>query len=246
MFDKSKYRILNEFYRNGLKKGVRVNISSGSSDRHDYVLPVIPQSDEIFVSIGYFDTPDEQMSLILLWMKVADRWLLYNISAGVLMVGHKEMMDWFDEARQHYERGKICDAGLKMMVVDHLLNKQLLPLINIHEQEVKSEAREMVSVFRKQLVFPREVEIIASRPSILQVSPFVLGDTLFPMIQYLSGIDVQDSIALNRECDSLHRVLGQIYEGIDKNNKKIIYLPFDKIPQTNQTRPLHKFYRSFE
>lgn len=101
-------------------------------------------------------------------------------------------------------------------------------------------------VFRKQLVFPREVEIIASRPSILQVSPFVLGDTLFPMIQYLSGIDVQDSIALNRECDSLHSVLGQIYEGIDKNNKKIIYLPFDKIPQTNQTRPLHKFYRSFE
>lgn len=194
MFDKSKYRILNEFYRKGLKKGGRVNISSGSSDRHDYVLPVIPQSDEIFVSIGYFDTPDEQMSLILLWMKVADRWLLYNISAGVLMVGHKEM----------------------------------------------------VSVFRKQLVFPREVEIIASRPSILQVSPFVLGDTLFPMIQYLSGIDVQDSIALNRECDSLHSVLGQIYEGIDKNNKKIIYLPFDKIPQTNQTRPLHKFYRSFE
>lgn len=156
MFDKSKYRILNEFYRKGLKKGVRVNISSGSSDRHDYVLPVIPQSDEIFVSIGYFDTPDEQTSLILLWMKVAYRWLLYNISAGVLMVGHKEM----------------------------------------------------VSVFRKQLVFPREVEIIASRPSILQGSPFVLGDTLFPMIQYLSGIDVQDSIALNRECDSLHSVLG--------------------------------------
>lgn len=51
---------------------------------------------------------------------------------------------------------------------------------------------------------------------------------------------------INNECDSLHKIWGKIYKGIDKNNTKNMYQVFDRIPVDNQTPPHHTFVQEFK
>lgn len=245
VFDFGKYRTLNEFYLEGLIKGIQVKISSGSA-AHDYFLRINPLSEKIYCSVGYFDTKDEQISLILVWMREADKWLLNYIHAGVIKIAHKDVIDWFDEVKLHYERGEVCDAGMKLMIVSNLLNKNLLPIIFNQEAELKEQGKKIINDINSHLKFPYVVDRIVSNPSVLRFIPIISGDTLLPVAQYVSGFGMHDEISLKNECDSLHNILGKIYKGIDKNNSKIIYQVFDRIPVDNQTPPHHTYVQEFK
>lgn len=246
VFDIDKFVLLNEFHCDGLMRGVHMDISSGSSGMHDYYLPVIPQSAEIYLTVGYFDTPEKQISLILLWMREKGKWRLNFIHAGTLMFCHKDVVDWFEETKLHLLKEEYCDAALKLMVVDKLLNKEQLPLIYLKEKEIKLQGKKMVSQIKEKLSFPDEINILASRPSVFQIFPNIRNDTLFPVVQYVSKIDAKDTISINKECDSLHRILGDLYKGIDKNHKSVIYQVFDKKPQTFGATPCYTFRKEFD
>lgn len=245
VFDSGKYKTLNEFYLEGLKKGVQVKISSGT-DVHDYFLRINPSGEKMYCSVGYFDTKDEQISLILIWVREADKWLLNYMHAGVITIAHKDVIDWFDEVKLHYERGEMCDAGMKLMIVSKLLNKNLLPLIYNQEQELKAQGKQIINSMEAGLKFPYTVDQIASRPSVLRFVPIISGDTLLPVAQYVSEIEAGEDASLKSECDSLHNILGKIYKGIDKNNSKLIYQVFSSMPTDNRTPPHHTFVQEFK
>ena len=127
MYVKEKYVVLNEFYQTGLKKGVPVNFNSGEG-KHDYVLSLTPDGSEVYLSVGYFDLPEVQLGLIVVWIKVDGAWRLSGFQSGLLKLGHKDLVDWYEACSAHYAQGDMYDAFVDLSVINQLMGEQRVPI----------------------------------------------------------------------------------------------------------------------
>jgi uncharacterized pyridoxamine 5'-phosphate oxidase family protein len=91
------------------------------------------------------------------------------------------------------------------------------------------------------------IEQVKTKPQIFNVHPQRVAEGSFPMIRYYSKIELQDTIKLKNENLEIQKVIGDIFKGIDKNNKYIFYWAFDEIPDgTLKNRQHYGFVQEIE
>ena len=224
MYVKEKYVVLNEFYQTGLKKGVPVNFNSGK-DSHDYGLSLTPDGSEVYLSVGYFDLPEIQLGLIVVWIKVDGVWRLSGFQSGLLKLGQKDLVDWYEVCSTHYAQGDRYDAFIDLSVINQLIGEQRLPIIYQNEKVIREKSIQMMQELKTSLPFPDTIREVSSQPCVLTMYPNIEQDSLMPVIVYLSAL--QDSVSVAKECEALHANVGRVYPGLNKNNSKIIYRVLD-------------------
>ena len=82
---------------------------------------------------------------------------------------------------------------------------------------------------KEKYKFPMTLEDIDSKPKIFNIYPETKHG-FFPVIQYVSRINLNDTIALKMENEKIKNEIGSIFWGLDKNKKCIYYQAYDEIP----------------
>lgn len=245
-FKDRNYKVLNEFHFKNAVVGKKIIVATGTTGIHDYYFNIMAQNPELFVETGYFDTPDEQNVLTTVWGKYGNDWKLNYIHIGLLSIGHRNRVEWYLALKEDFEKGYYCDAGLKFMLLGKLMSKNALPFFYVKEKEMREYCEYVYASLSQKIHLPMQITIVPSQPKIIHIKPVIRRDTLCPVISYISQISMTDSHLFKEECDALHTNIGKLFEGIDKNNSKIIYQVFDRIPVDNQTPPHHTFVQEFK
>ncbi|MDR3714860.1 MAG: hypothetical protein P4L51_18775 [Puia sp.] len=239
----SGFRIRNQFYVKSPGKTKEISLMSGGKGDHDYTLNFTPVNDETFVTVGYFEDSLQTLSLVTVYGKYGDTWKLNMFHMGIVKLMNRDAFDWYQRAADHFKSGSLVDASNDL----NLCQQVLYPGNRIwHYQQEKKifGLNQDVSVaIRRTYTFPLTVDRLLSKPRIFQEFPQVTKQGYFPMILYISDIKISDTAALRQECDSLHQVIGHVFNGLDRNNEYIIYRVFEKMPSDTALGTNYEFVR---
>lgn len=238
-FSKNDFKILNEFYQKNTSDNAQTNVMTGVSGNHDYIIGFKVLNSETFVSVGYFDNDLNQTCLTLIYGKYGKEWKLNIMQVGTLRIMSKDAYDWYQVAKSDYEKGYLIDA-----INDLALANQLLKPANQFwqyqkEKEIQEFGQKVMAEINAKYTFPMTVEYVKTRPQIFRIFPQGMNEGYFPMIQYTTSIDINDTTKLSKECDEIHNKIGELYNGIDKNKKMIFYRAYKSIP--NGTIPVENY-----
>ena len=54
-----------------------------------------------------------------------------------------------------------------------------------------------------------------------------MNNGYYPSIFYNTHLNINDTTALSNECNEIHRRIGDVFKGLDKNNAYILYRAFE-------------------
>lgn len=227
---KSNFRILNEYYqKNAAKKGI-ATINSGNGNIHDYQVRYDSRDKEMYVVVAYFEDSLFQKSFTFIYGKQGNEWKLNNLQAGVLRIVRKDAVDWYLQAKSEYQKGYLIDAMCHATLATQILN----PVNHMWQYKMEKEIQSFEQKITKQTYskynFPHTVDYVETKPIIFRVYSQVAQEGCLPLILYKTSIDLKDVPTLAKECRAMHEKIGQLYKGIDTNNKSIIYKPQKNIP----------------
>ena len=229
-FSKNEFKILNEFYQKNTKKNTLTRVWTSLSGDHDYTIGFKALNKESFVTVGYFENDLNQVCLTLIYGKYGRKWKINIISIGTLRIMNKDAFDWYEIAKSDYEKGYLIDAANDLSLANQLL-KPANEYWNYQNAKEITKYRDIVKAkIYGQFTFPLTVEYVKTKPQIFQIYPQEINEGYFPMILYTTKNSMSDTIKLSKECDELHKKIGDLFKGIDKNNKMIFYRAYRSIP----------------
>ncbi|MDE6450945.1 MAG: hypothetical protein K2L23_01390, partial [Odoribacter sp.] len=126
------------------------------------------------------------------------------------------------------------------------LDKNKLPLKYINERELRKKGQVMFENIRKKITFPMKIDKIETKPCITGIVPRIEGDTLFPIIRYITKLDAGDTVLLEQECDNLHENIGQLFPKIKHNTTRIYYQVFTNDSENKKEVITLVFSRTFK
>ena len=227
---KSDFRILNEFYqKNAAKKGF-ATLSSGKGNIHDYQIRYDSRNKEMYVVVAYFQDSLYQKSFTFFYGKQNNEWKLTNIQAGALKIMHKDAVDWYLQAKSEYQQGDLMDALCHIGLATNILNPVNHMWEYAKEKEIHSFEQKLTKETYSKYKFPHTVDYVETKPVIYRVYSQIMPEGCLPLVLYTTTIDLKNVPELAKECNSMHEKIGQLFKGIDKNNKTIIYQPLKNAP----------------
>lgn len=227
---KSDFRILNEYYqKNAAKKGI-ATLSSGKGNIHDYQIRYGSRKKEMYVVVAYFQDSLYQKSFTFFYGKYNDEWKLTNLQAGALKIMRKDAIDWYLQAKSEYQQGYLMDAMCHIGLATQILNPVNHMWEYTKEKEIQSFEQKLTKETYSKYSFPHAVNYVQTAPIIYRVHSQIMPEGCLPLVLYTTTIDLKNVPELAKECNAMHEKIGQLFKGIDKNNKTIIYRPLKNAP----------------
>ena len=193
-----------------------------------------PETREMYFA---FFAPKEMPNKYLLsviYSKYDYGWKISHLEVSPYTFNGKTAPELFDLAKEMYAKKYLLDA---------LANAQLaqscaVPCdgwsypdkVNIHNFEAK-----VVDEINKKYVFPFTVSQIPTRPLIFSVTTQQTKEGSYPVVYYRSTVKLKDVKGLQKENDSLKKVIGKIIPGIDQNKKYVYYDAFNEFPKYDRS-----------
>jgi hypothetical protein len=81
-----------------------------------------------------------------------------------------------------------------------------------------------------KFTFPLTLDNIDTKPKVFRIFPEMINEGFFPMVYYLSDINIKDTTALKIENEKVKQEVGRLFTGIDKDKKFVFYWAFNEIP----------------
>lgn len=166
----------------------------------------------------------------VIYGKYDDDWKINVLRIGEYSLDGKNAETLYKISQRQYKKGHFVDAVNNM----YLANQLMKPIkdywtYNNHD-EMESYFNNINKEIEDNFTFPIEVESIPSKPVILGVSPQLYEQGIIPIISYKSEINLNDSIRLRNEYLKLHDGIEDVFKGLKRENKHLIYKAFEEIP----------------
>ncbi len=240
----SDFRILNEYYlKNAAKKGI-ATLSSNKGNIHDYQIRYKSTNKEMYVVVAYFEDSLYQKSFTFFYGRQNNKWQLTNLQAGGLKIMRKDAIDWYLQAKSEYQKGYLIDAmchiGLANQIVspvNHMWKYQKEKEIQLFQQKITKETY-------SKYHFPHTVDYVQTKPVIFRIYAQVMPEGCLPLVLYTTTINLKNVHPLADECKAMHEKIGQLFKGIDTNNKIIVYRPLKNSPTGTETDNKYVFMMS--
>lgn len=243
--DPKKFKVLNQFYvrRANPSKDSVIEVNSGTTGEHDYTLSFPHVSTEMFFTVGYFENGLETWAFTTAYGRMNNEWKLNNIELGILRIARKDAIDWYHQAKMNFEHEYLVDAVSALTLTTKCL-KPANRHWHYHQENNISIFRGPVQLaIDKLYTFPIRDTAVWSRPEIFEIFPQGRSEGYYPTIYYTTKLNLGDTAALSKECDAMHKGIGQLFKGLDINNEFIIYRAFEFVPAGNEVVRSHEFVK---
>jgi hypothetical protein len=226
MLKKDKFQILDEYYvLNSTDKGSNTLIGD------EYTISYTALNNEIYTSLLEIKT-ESHLTLILelIYGKYGKEWKLNTCQIGHYKYLENTMLDFYQKSQTQYEKGYLINAVNNIQLTQQLIKPFKTTFSYRKESEINSFTNKLIQEIKEIYSFPDEVSSIKTKPIILALSPKILIDGIYPLVDYKSNINLSDTIALKKEYLELSKVVFEKYKGIKEENEIVIFKAFDEIP----------------
>lgn len=225
-----EYHVMDEFYVKNTSTGATNVLPAGSGDDNDFTIKYQALNEEMYVSLLLAEGSSSEILITAIYGKYGDDWKVNIIQFGQYSLFNQTAPDYYKQAKASYDQAHLIDAinliGLSM--------KCLSPGNKFFEYK---KANEITAFYNKVLDevkakynFPLTLSSVPTQPQIFSVSLEMTNEGFFPIIYYLSDIDLEDTASLTKENEKIKDVIGQTFPGIDQQKKYVFYRAFNELP----------------
>lgn len=229
-FKANSYRILDEYNVHNSTTGIGNTLPSGISGDNDYVINYQALNKEMYVSLLLPNGLDNELLITAIYGNYDNQWKLNILQFGQYSLFKKTAPDYYKLAKESYNKSYLIDA------VNYAgLSRQCLrPANDFFQYQKEKEINEFYDKVMKEVntkfTFPLTLDNIETKPKVFRIFPEMMNEGFFPMVYYLSDIDLKNTTALKIENEKVKKEVGRLFTGIDKDKKFVFYWAFKEIP----------------
>lgn len=244
--DHCEFEILDQFYIKNTTKGISNTVTLGLNDPNDYIIRYKAENKEMFVSLLILKIGIDQWLLTNIYGKYKEGWRLNIFHIGEYTHNGMTAPELYKKSKEQYENGFFIDAVNNMILCSQVIKPVNGYWLYQNETEMKNFYEFLLKEINNKYQFPITVSNIETKPQIINILPQGVNEGFFPMINYLTKIDLKDTLNTRIENDKLHSTIGTIFNGIDLNNQYILYKAWNEIPDDKNPKPNYGFVKKIE
>ena len=234
------FRIYDQFYIKNAKKSDTTIIKSGKGAAA-YTMDFIAPEKENYISMLIAGDTLNEVMLTLMYIKENGKWKLSSLVGEDYSLNSLDAIQQYNYARTLLEKGDLIDAVNVMALANHCLHTGGNIFSYENAAKIIRFGDSLTAVTKARYVFPYTVNELPGKPSVFNIHYEVMDHHFTPMIMYLTSINVSDTVALKAENQIFQKNIGTIFQGMDKNNRTLLYRAFNEHPD-EKTSPKYFGY----
>lgn len=240
------FKILNQFHVKNSTTGIGNTVLSGISGLNDYIIHYQALNKEMFISLLIPQSGLDQFIVTNIYGKYPDGWKLNIIQFGQYKINGQTAPELFTKAQEKLDKGYLVDAANTIFLCSNAAHPAEKFWQYQKEDEMKSLQEKIMTSINAKYSFPLTLKEIDTKPQILTIYPIGMQEGYFPMIEYLTNIDLNDTVKTKSENEKIHNTIGQIFSGIDNDKKYIFYKAFSQMPNGKTPIPTYGFVKELK
>ncbi|MBI9056767.1 MAG: hypothetical protein JEZ01_03240 [Labilibaculum sp.] len=240
------YRVLNQFYVKNSTTGIGNTVMTGFSDPEDYIIHYKALNKEMFISLIIPTNGLDEAIITNIYGKYPEGWKLNIIQLGMYKVNGKTAPQLFAKAKKELDNGYLVDAANSISLCTRVIRPANKIWQYQKEEDIKKIQAKIGTEINLNYSFPLTLNGIQTKPKILTIYPLGTSDGYFPMIEYLTDINLKDTIRTKEENQLIHNSIGEVFKGIDMNKKYILYKAFSEMPNGVIPVPTYGFVKEIK
>ena len=230
-FHSESYRILDEYNVHNSKKNMNTTLPSGLSNDNDYVLKYQALNKETYVSLLLPTGLDNDLLIIVIYGNYNNQWKINHLQFGQYSLFGKTAPDYYKLAKENYEKLYLIDAVNYIGLSQQCLRPAANELFKYRkEKDIIEFYEKVMKEINSKFTFPLTLDNIDSKPKIFRIYPEMIDEGFFPMVLYLSEINLKDTTLLRLENEKVKIEVSKLFTGIDKDKKFVFYRAFNEFP----------------
>jgi len=222
------YAVLDECFITSKATGTKDTITNGDKGSKAYKINFDVETNEMYVSLLLHESEDGQLLVTCIYGKYGDGWKLNVFRVGRYSYFGNTAIDIYNQAKSKYEQGDVTDAANIIVLAKQPLSPAYQFFQFDMEKEIKVFARKVVAEADTSFRFPNMIGELKTEPIIYNIRPLPMQEGIFPVITYGTKVNFHDTLALKNENDGLQKIIGQLFPGIEKNNKYIFFQAYQQ------------------
>lgn len=245
LFKSKDYIVLNRFQTENSTVGVGNTVMSGVDGINDYVIHYQAMNEEMFISLLIPKSGSKLDKFIItnIYGKYPEGWRLNILQFGQYKVNGRTAPELYSEAKKDYDEGYLISAANNLFLSSRVANPANKFWKYQKENEIKEFYEKVKIEINSKYKFPITLEEIDSKPQVLTVYPKATKEGCFPMIEYLTNLELGDTIKTKAEYEKIHSVITKLFYGIEKDKDYIFYKAFSEIPNGKTPVPTYGFVK---
>lgn len=225
-----QFHLLNEFYINNEITQNILPLPSKIPEGTEYMVNINTFTEESYLCMIIPEGSKNEMLITVLYGKYGNEWKINFFHLGNYSVFNKNAMELYRMAKESYAKSYLIDAvnytGLAIVCLDTSNKSLFYP----KEKEILAFGDKLMEEVNSQYSFPITLEYVDTKPQVWAIAPEVVPDGIFPIIKYVTKVDIKDTEALKREYEQIRKGIGSVFKGIDKDKDVVIYRALSGFP----------------
>lgn len=234
-FQSDSYKVLHEYNVHNSKANMNTTLPSGLSNDDDYVLNYQALNKETYVSLLLPTGLENDLLITVVYGNYKNQWKINILQFGQYSLFGKIAPEYYKLAKESYEKSHLIDAvnyiGLSLECLRPAANEVFKYRL---EKEIDEFNEKIMDEIYSKFTFPLALDHINSKPKVFRIYPQITDEGFFPMVCYLSDINLKDTTMLKSENEKVKIEVGKLFTGIDKDKKYVFYSVFNELPNDNK------------
>jgi hypothetical protein len=226
-----KYFPWDEYFVRNSSVNVSNTISSGETTKDAYILDYFALNFEMYVSLLLIHERTSEILITCIYGNYGGEWKLNILQFGKFKFYDKSAMDFYQMAKYDYSKGYLIDAANSMLIANACLTPAGKIFQYKNEKQFALFYDKVTNEVKSKYELPLILKNIFSQPEVFNIYPLGTDEGIFPMVQYLTKININDSILLKKENQKVKKEVNNIFYGINKGKKWVFYQAFNELPE---------------
>ncbi|MBK5721253.1 hypothetical protein JGH11_10260 [Dysgonomonas sp. Marseille-P4677] len=245
-FNLDSYRVLDEYYIRNTTAGLQNTIPAAITDDMNYTISYKAMNKYAYISLLVPTSDTNELLIFAIYGKDDDEWKINILHFGQYSLSQKTAHDYYAEAKEFYDKSYLIDAANSISLGMKCLRPAKDFIIYEKDKEIKDFENKLTSEINNTYKMPVILDKIDTKPQVFNIYTQEIDEGFFPMVYYLSTINISDTAALKKENIKIRNIIGDYFTGIDKDKKYVFYKAFNEIPDGNKTLTTYGFVDNLE
>ena len=235
------YKVLEEYNVVSASAGARNNLISDELADNSYEANYQAPNKETYTSLLLTSDKDNEQLILLVYGKYGEEWKVNIFQYGQYRLLGKTAPEYFKLSQMSYLKGHLMNAMSYITIA-----RQLLHPVNDFfrfkkEAEINEFYKKVMTEANAKFPLPLTLENVETKPKIYKMVPQVTADGFFPMLYYVSSININDEAALKLENEKVKKEISRLFQGIEEEKKYIFYWVSNESPDAGKVAEQYGF-----
>jgi len=229
-FIDKEIKVIDQFYVNNYTTSIGELINK---DFSNYFLHYEVLAKEMYFSFLVPKDSTFEYLITLVYGKEPDGWKILDFNVGFNSIDGMNTEQHLEKAKKQYMKGELICAFFSAYYAK-MCSKSSQYIVYNNTDEISNYLSRIENELKKTIIWPIEIEEIKTKPKIFNIEAFQAEEGFYPMIKYISTINLNDTIALKEENELIHICIGKYFKGIKSNYSHLLYRVFKNLPKKSK------------